>query len=505
MFDFQAPKFSRSFWAGLGCGACLILPLLLVLITSGYRIAHKDRLVTPTPDNSVGFNHIGKFATPDSEDSEEPVVDPLLNPKALWDSILGDPQNHEVHQLSRIAETRWETEGLQILDEIYAAPLNRIDGDAVANTILSRAIDEDYATALRQALELEHANRFWVILRIAESWGHDDPLAALAAIAKAGISSSFDRGRFEKAVIESWAQRDPEALMGKLDLLPSGHRLLGEQSALEAIAQSSPRIAAEHLHTISNPVRTLALAKVVARSWVASNPDEALDWVNSVPLASLGIKREVQTVVLDELAKQDPSYALTLALDEPVDRRLGGLEFHVIKRVATTDVDLALQMLPEVRVHGSGYLDAYASVGQTLIQHRDYVRALELASQIDKWNQTSYYQRITHQWAKEDPVSLLEQMESFPSPEIRSLAGANLLRVNRVSLALNRDQMNLAWGYLTADTQEAMREYWFTPASTMQVKMEYRPNQLRLSEEEWDEFQRDMKNFMIVALRNARK
>ena len=500
-YDDSTKNSVRPFLAGLACGGGLILTGLLILALVGYLIDHTSLL-----QDQVSVEPVVEEPLSVEGDGGSDAIS--TSPDVQWRSNFGEGAEHQtdsIWQLGRIAVAWWKQDGLRILDEIYDVPLSAAAKDAVANIVLNEAIKEDYASTFNSALRLNDGNRFWILSKIAIDWGREDPLQALATIANAGVRSHSDKVSFLKNVITSWSQTQPDELMQSLASLPSSLRAFGEQSALEEIARRDPVKAAEFVTTLTDPRRVFSLCKDVARSWIEIDANEALEWVNSAQLKSLGIQREMQAVALGELAKIDPNRALNLALAEPLDLPLGGLELEVITKVANTNVDVALDMLPRIRVAGQGYVKAYAHVGKVLVHHREVARALELANEVEESVRGNYYDRVTRQWAIDDPVALLRDIELLPV-EYRSVAARNLIFANQQTSALDLDQLNSATKYMSENDLLKLQENWNRISSTHSVESEYRPNnKLGLSQEQYDEMQLEIDNIFKILMTRSRR
>lgn len=102
-----------------------------------------------------------------------------------------------------------------------------------------------------------------------------------------------------------------------------------------------------------------------------------------------------------------------------------GLEAEVISRIANQNLDLAVELLPQVR-EGITKTRAYTSVGNRYIDGGHSTEALELGIKLPNDDQASYYQSIAFSWVRIDPAGFVESLELLPTEEIRSKIAASL-------------------------------------------------------------------------------
>ncbi len=480
-------------WIGLCCGVLVVMLVAMVLVIAGFAIAHQESLVDQTTERELSLSSdvesaITRIEVEDPDDLSE------LDRETPWQSILQDPARHSkysIFQLSEIVETWWKQDGLSVLDNIFESSVNRSDRDVLANLVLNRAINENYSETFEAALVLTEATKLRTLTKIAKSWGIDDPLKALKAIRDATVLSDFDRVSLERSVIQSWSRSDPKELLTGLGLLPIRLRTFGEQAALEEIAHRSPSQAVQLVQTLSQPdqARVRVLTKLIVKNWIRIDRHKALEWIKSPYVEQLEFRRDVYAVAIEELARTDPGRAMDLALNEPVDLLRGGLESYVLRQVASSDTQLALEMLPRVRSVGRGYLNAFSDVGIALIEEKDFGGVLRLGEEIEEAFRADYFDSLTMRWAQEAPIELLEHIPNFPTGLDRSRAAENLLFVDRVSSSLSLDEIGLAAGYVSSDVLDEMVGNWnLWEGGSM--RLPYSATQLGLTEDEYDEFQR---------------
>lgn len=122
------------------------------------------------------------------------------------------------------------------------------------------------------------------------------------------------------------------------------------------------------------------------------------------------------------------------------------------------DIDRALELLPQVR-EGQTRLGAYRNVARVLVQEKEVDRALNLLRYVSEEDKSTVFETIAATWARSNPEELLNSMDRFDTPELKSKAAMALVLSNRYwDPALSDKQIEEAKGMLTDEDKLQLEE-----------------------------------------------
>jgi hypothetical protein len=137
-----------------------------------------------------------------------------------------------------------------------------------------------FSTAIGHVGALNASLRQWVVPRIFERWGREDPAAALAAIPKLPVP---DQAVSQNAVFEGWSTRDPKALIAWAESSTNANVRQGALNyGVKELANRNPKEALEVALKVPAPQRT-TLWPSVFRLWISRAPEEALKELTRLP------------------------------------------------------------------------------------------------------------------------------------------------------------------------------------------------------------------------------
>lgn len=376
---------------------------------------------------------------------EHQIVDYVFNsiptgkiddPQAVWEGVvtLIDANNRTHSQaLWRIALQWYEQVGLSVLEKIRSSALNETSKSWVIRQLLSEVAVHSPAKALQFALTLPRKSRYSSeISRVVDEWSRSDPQAAFEAVSL--IEKSGERLHFQEEVASIWASQEPSSVLENLELFTPSVRKVVVYKAIERIARTSPRDAAELVVQFGENWDDLLPNKVM-RYWVELDADAAIDWV-FVRIKTAENRYDWVGALTSYLVDTDPNRAFNVAVKQQMfeERHLGfgryqlGLEAEVIKHLTRPrqDIELAVELLPRVR-EGKTQTEAYTSVGKFFIKEGNTKRAINLGLQLSNANQSDYYRILSEHWANIDSGGLVDSIQDFPTDEIRRIVVSNLL------------------------------------------------------------------------------
>lgn len=361
----------------------------------------------------------------------ESIVSNLgLDPVEAWNSLLSDSQA-DISQLEAflaVGRAMVDKEGLKALDTIRDSLGHSAVGNAVFLSAMHNAVQEDPQAAFQVASTMSTNNRRLALVSVVNSWALTDPMSALDAVN--ALKAGSLRNDMQEYVLLAWADHDPQSLYDNVERLPEGIRSEAEQQALLAIARTTPTEAVRFLASVTSDARRMDLAKEIARSWSETDSFAALEWALSEQYSDDQSRHNILSIVLGNLALDDPELALQTALNEPPGRYGRGLEVEVIQKVAQFDLDKAISMLAQVRDGPSKY-SAYQLVGRALVTSGDYDRAIRLGEKLLEGEQSSYFSSVIRQWSHTDPQHLFDSLDRFPTQAVKTQAALHLLLANR--------------------------------------------------------------------------
>ena len=357
------------------------------------------------------------------------------DPKAAWEEVtnLLDPNNvSHSRALSNIARQWYEQDGFNVLDEISESALDFEIKNNMIRQLLWEAAEENPAQAFQYALNMPSEGRFSPTLySVVSQWSQSDPQAAFQAVR--AIEKSGLRDQLQRSVVGNWARQEPWYVLENLDDFPTNTHDNARSTAIREIARTSPKEAAELALEHTEGMRYSNLPSTVLYEWLEQDVEAAINWVYNGPVKDEHRYAWVQALT-SRLVESDPRRAFDLAVkfDIPEDSNamgMGvnqqGLEAEVIRRIAYKNLDLAVELLPQVR-EGITKTRAYISVGDRYIDDGHSTEALELGLKLPNDDQASYFQSIAFSWARIDPAGFVESLERLPTAEIRSRIAATM-------------------------------------------------------------------------------
>lgn len=430
-------------------------------------------------DSSTRFANESKTASMDSLSVDMPLED-------VWTDWVSDeyPNVTQLADLVQIAKQWMDEAGFDVIQRINDSLTNPIVQNAVIGSIVHHAAQTDAESALQHALKLSGPVRDLALEAVAAAWVSLNPIQALNAMS--AIKEGSVRRQMLEKLVRAWAEHDPTTVLEDLGLVPENLRKLGERQALLTLARTDPEGTVALLQNIEDKELRVAVTKELASNWSDRDVHAALEWALS---DDIPIKQQVLTVILGKMARENHSLALQTALSQPLEDSLVGLELTVIGEVAAIDLELAVEMLSQVR-EGITKFFSYSTLGKYLARNNDIDRVHSLALELPEREREAYYNQVVHQWAASQPESLVAQLDNLPSTDNKYQAAMNLVRRNVGTNVLSRSQMEYVRDFLPEDynseTGRRNRQYsnpGLTKEQAEQIQTHYR----RVLEEQYGE------------------
>ena len=380
----------------------------------------------------------------------------LKTPGESWRAIIGDAQYDaaQLGMLHTLARTWFEQEGLPVIEHIINSMQNEEARASILSPVLHMAVTRDPQATFDLALNLKGDIDNTMVSTVAHIWASRDPLSAFQAAQV--VERVQLREQLMTSIMSSWAEDDPHSLLENLDHSSDRMLNIGLELAIREIAQDSPHLAAPLLARMADGPRKRDVAHAVAINWLHFEPNVALDWIlNDRGLAEY--RQNLLRSVLPTLAVDSPQLAFDTALAQPLEGDKPGLEVAVISVVAPRNLDLALEMLPQVR-EGTSKRNAYLGMGSMMVAEGSPMRAVELSQQLPESDRETYFLMTMATWSQSDPEGLLGTIDRLPSPAAKSKAAAILTLQNKFEKKLTEEQIEQASKFLSEKDAKSLEE-----------------------------------------------
>ena len=390
--------------------------------------------------------------------------DEIDNPEETWSEIIKLASQESVQNaarlpLSNVAVAWVEKDGIKVLDNIVSS----ISQDSEFSNALSSvfgALSSDQPEEIFDYVMNNLGDQAPEVIQrsgILYNWAREDPRGMLSK-AETLPASRFRQDLARQAVWQ-WADDNPRQVLKSLDEIPPENREEASRAAIRTLARISPTEAAEFVLDVSEYSAQLTLARALIGEWSHQDVDATKDWVLNLPYND-PLRADLIPTLTRSLVDSEPRAAFQLALEQPIEAQESNLtsvvsaESSIISSIAYQDLELAIELLPQVRDTGRSKWFAYRTLGNSLIQSGETQRAFELAKDLTGEQQAQYYQSIGTMWAMQDSQGLLEAFDDFPTEEIRSKIALTVVMFNSATNTYSTEEAARLEKYLSEEDQE---------------------------------------------------
>ena len=392
---------------------------------------------------------------------ERKIEEALNDPEKAWNELVVSSQDDKSLRSSFVQVARlWvEESGLSVLDQVYQSLTNTETRYWVIRLVLRDFARSDPASAFDYALTVGSGQDTDVVRSVATAWAISDPQAALSATDR--IENASVREEVAQNVVRIWARSEPTEMLKNVYPLPSNLQELAFSVALSELAEESPEEAAHVVATMKTSSFKTSTARSVAMNLLSRDHKAALDWILNEPGVQ-EIRSELLSSIMHTLTEIDPDLAMTTARVQPIRQRgiVGsglGMEYGVISSLAYSDLDKAVELLPQVRDGQTKHL-AFQAVVQELVRNEETDKAFDLAQRVPDTDRELFYVVLSGHWAMADPVAALNSIDRFPSKDTKSRTALMLVTTDQISRSLTDEQVDEARKYLTDEHAKALEE-----------------------------------------------
>ena len=384
----------------------------------------------------------------------------VQDPKDMWIRLYTIAENSRMpgigRQLESLAFQWYQAEGISVLDEIRAQ--SKKDASSSLRRILLHIALENPGFALNYVLKLP-IRHYSLEEELIRTWAEANLQSALEATYT--VRDDRIRRDLQQEIASVWAEKEPRYLLQNLDALPEPVRYVAARAGVAEIAKISLQEAGEYALQIEDlKLRSMAVSWLIP-IWSTHEPSTLLDWVLNDPV-NQPIVMELRNQLVSRSLDSDPKGAFQIALGVPSSQWDGGSAYilkdlppdlqyslppsdelvaEVMDSIGMSDPQLALALLSVVK-EGDTKFVAALHLGEALVFQGNVSDALQLAHQLPETHRDRYYSRLASNWSHEDPVSLIESIDEFPSAKHKSSVAARLLRADRRRNAFNEAQVD---------------------------------------------------------------
>ena len=391
-------------------------------------------------------------------------LDKIDNPEELWYEIveLAIPDNFQhIDMLEFVAKAWIDEAGLETFDEISASFTDKGLLEWVATRVLwdLAEVDGQTETVFDYTLNLhdDFPRKGFILRSMIGRWARADYKAVLTR-AESLPPSNYRQEMLSEAYREK-ANIEPKYTLQNLDTLPLGLRDSVSQTALRALAKRSVTEASNVVLEIEDEKIKRELATALVYTWSRKDLDATKNWV-----LSMSTKEPLRDALLAPLAntliETDPRLAFELALQQSLQQsgeKLTGYETTVLRRITQTDIELAIELLPQVREESR--VSSIRSVAGTLIDNGDSRRAILLVNDLPDSDQINYVHESLWNWIEKDSEGLKNNLENIKLAEIRSTFALGMIGLNTHTKAYDDRELQSIEKHLTDSDRETLKQF----------------------------------------------
>ena len=406
------------------------------------------------------------------------------NPKEAWENLLQENSiltEDDFERVSNIVNAWIKQDGIDVLDIVTPD----IEDEELRESIISFGVraeaEDDPASAFDYAIQFQseetgffglsmsHNRYMFSVLR---EWIEQEPMDAINRILT--IESTTQRASLLGDAFEQWARTDSQTLTASIPTFPSEARDIARVKSIQRLARDSIDDAVALFEDIENDAHKTPAGFSITTTWSADDPDAALEWVQSSSHTE-SIRSQLTSQIISSLALKNPQKAFDVALEMPIDETDGsgvGLEASVIASLAYTNIDKALELLPNVR-EGKTQTSAYMGIGSGLAMNGRVSEAIELGKDLSEEDQLSYYTSVgtmslssglfgglmgglTGEEAQETDV--FNTIDSIPLKEAQSQVAMQAIIMDKMNSSYSEEEIERLQNYVSEEDREDLEK-----------------------------------------------
>ena len=368
----------------------------------------------------------------------------IEDPDAMWTELLneygkniGSLSHAQIQLLANVARVWIEESGLSGIQSVYSS-LKTDDSRVVLLSNLLQELNQSSPQLVLEVAEWIKETDLEVLTEAFSDWAEMNPRIALEVAVALEVGKQ--NMRIQRSVMKSWIESNPNSVLEELSQLPVRLQNWSLQEALIAMTTRTPEIVPAWLEEVDDASSKDNIFVRLVSNWAEHDPKAALQWIQTDPYAQ---EKSPQMMVelMESLAQIDPSHALEFALDYQSDDSYPGLEAWVIIETTRVDVERGIAMLENARNQVTLEF-ATIGVGGALVRQGEIDRAVELSTNMSEELKGRYFSQLAVAWARADLESLLGQLDSLQSEEVRTSIVQELLLRHSLVQTFSTEQLN---------------------------------------------------------------
>lgn len=402
------------------------------------------------------------------------------NPKEAWEHLLQEYSiltEDDFERVSNIVNAWIKQDGIDVLDIVTPD----IEDEELRESIISFGVrteaEDDPASAFDYAIQFQseetgffglsmsHNRYMFSVLR---EWIEQEPMDAINRILT--IESTTQKTSLLGDAFDQWARTDAQALTAAIPSFPPEARDIARVNAIRRIAGESIDDAVNLFEDIENDTHKTQAVFSISTKWTEDDPEAALAWAQTSSHTE-SIRPQLTAQIINTLAREDPQKAFDIAREMPIDEIDGngvGLEASVISSLAYTNIDKALELLPDVR-EGKTQTTAYMGIGSGLAMNGRVAEAIELGKTLSEEDQLSYYTSVgtmsltggllgglTGKEAQESDV--FETIDSIPHKGAQSQVAMQAIVMDKLNSSYSEEELERLQNYVSEEDREDLEK-----------------------------------------------
>ena len=386
------------------------------------------------------------------------------NPRDTWYEIVSMAISESVqdttgYALSNVAIAWVEESGMDVLDEIVSSVWSDSAYVRIVPQILRGVSTHDPEAVFDYVISNlgDQATEVIDNIGIGSIWAQKDPLGMIAKAET--LPASRFRQSFVRNAVWRWADNNPRQLLEQLEVVPPGERERASSRAIGRLTESSPSEAAEYVMQVEDELLQMQLAQSFIQSWAYTDLEAAKEWVLGLPVTE-PMRASLVDPLTRTIARNDPTGAFEFALQQPIEEEEfpGGLvsiapEVSTLVTIAHGDIDLAIELLPQVRTEGRA--SACTTLGSMLLFQGNSEQALGLVEHIPEEEQNGYYQMLAMAWPAQDRKGLLNAFDDFPK-SAQSKVALFITMSNEATKAFSEEEIANFESHISEDDKKLL-------------------------------------------------
>lgn len=356
------------------------------------------------------------------------------HPLDVWNEITKDTLSN-VEQKGILLEllSVWVfQEGKLVFDHIYES--RHVISPSLVRDLVFAIVQHQASDTFQYAISLPQNRRNWLLPIVLEKWSEQDPQVAFQALAEV---KNFDGSLIRFIILRNWAQLDPGSLLAKLESLPRSQRGNAATEAISQLTRINPSATKTVLSNWSGilGVDVNKLRRAFVREWAKQSPVEAFVWLRDNVQDGGEEHAYMLDNILSSLARDEPERAFEIAVSQHSSSYYMQSGFFFGSLISTIcirgHIDLVISNFERVPV--SAQISTVNTLATHLIGASRWEDAIQLIEAMSGDLLNWYFDRLGYHGAATNVSELINQLNSLPSDEARSIVVQRVLSSHDLS------------------------------------------------------------------------